>query len=140
MALQRIRIGDLSRRTGCNIETIRYYERIGLIPVPERSGRYRSYDRDDVTRLGFVRRARQLGFTLEQVRTLLELAARPPSACAEAHEIAAMHLADVRRRIADLARMERILATSVSACAAGSQPGCPVLEALSAPSPLMPQP
>ena len=63
-----IQIGELSRRAGCNIETIRYYERIGLIPAPPRRGRFRSYDREDVARLGFVRRARELGFTLDEVR------------------------------------------------------------------------
>ena len=71
MAEQAIQIGELSRRTGCNIETIRYYERIGLMPAPPRRGRYRSYGGEDVGRLGFVRRARELGFTLDEVRALL---------------------------------------------------------------------
>lgn len=74
MAEQAIQIGELSRRTGCNIETIRYYERIGLMPAPPRRGRYRSYGGEDVGRLGFVRRARELGFTLDEVRALLGLA------------------------------------------------------------------
>ena len=74
MAEQAIQIGELSRRTGCNIETIRYYERIGLMPPPPRRGRYRSYDGEHVGRLGFVRRARELGFTLDEVRALLGLA------------------------------------------------------------------
>jgi MerR family mercuric resistance operon transcriptional regulator len=72
-----IAIGELSRRTGCNIETIRYYERIGLLPKPrrEKGGRFRRYDSDDIARLTFIRRARQLGFTLDDVRGLLRLAA-----------------------------------------------------------------
>jgi MerR family mercuric resistance operon transcriptional regulator len=73
---ERIRIGELSRRTGCNIETIRYYERIGLLPAPVRSaGRYRLYDTADWRRLSFIRRARELGLTLDEVRSLVSLSA-----------------------------------------------------------------
>lgn len=125
-----IPIGELSRRTGCNIETIRYYERIGLMPAPPRRGRYRSYGPDDVGRLGFVRRARELGFTLDEVRALLSLAAGGPAACAEVRTLAASHLEDVRARIADLRRMERVLAESVRACDAGQDPGCPLIHTL----------
>ena len=96
MAERTIPIGELSRRTGCNIETIRYYERIGLIPAPPRRGRYRSYGPEDVGRLGFARRARELGFTLDEVRALLGLAARGRASCAEARDLAAVHLMDVR--------------------------------------------
>src|SRR3546814_4527399 len=72
-ATRAMQIGELSRRTGCNIETIRYYERIGVLDVPLRRGRYRNYGEEDVGRLGFVRRARELGFTLDEVRALLQL-------------------------------------------------------------------
>ena len=82
-----IAIGELSRRTGCNIETVRYYERIGLLPKPSRRGRYRSYDIEDVGRLTFVRRSRELGFTLDEVRALLALAAGGHDACAEVREM-----------------------------------------------------
>lgn len=119
-------IGELSRRTGCNIETIRYYERIGLIPAPPRRGRYRSYGVDDAGRLGFVRRARELGFTLDQVRALLSLAADGQASCSEVRILAASHLRDVRARIADLRRME-VLADSVRACDAGQDPDCPLI-------------
>ena len=132
MADTAIPIGELSRRTGCNIETIRYYERIGLMPAPPRRGRYRSYDRDHVARLGFVRRARELGFTLDEVRALLGLAVGGHASCAEVRNLAASHLKDVRARIADLKRMERVLADSVRACDAGQDPGCPLIEALRA--------
>ena len=125
-----IAIGELSRRTGCNIETIRYYERIGLMPAPPRRGRYRSYGGGDVVRLGFVRRARELGFTLDEVRALLGLAAGGDSTCAEVRDLAAVHLKDVRARIADLKRMERVLADSVRACDAGQDPGCPLIDTL----------
>ena len=132
MADTAIPIGELSRRTGCNIETIRYYERIGLMPAPPRRGRYRSYGAADVGRLGFVRRARELGFTLDEVRALLGLAVGGHASCAEVRNLAASHLKDVRARIADLKRMERVLADSVRACDAGQDPGCPLIEALRA--------
>src|SRR5690606_3111159 len=128
MAAKTIQIGELSRRTGCNIETIRYYERIGLLPTPPRQGRYRSYGTEDVARLSFVRRARELGFTLDEVRALVRLAAGGPTSCAEARELAASHLKDVRARITDLKRMERVLSDSVRACDAGQNPGCPLLD------------
>jgi MerR family mercuric resistance operon transcriptional regulator len=126
-----IAIGELSRRAGCTVETIRYDERIDPLPAPARRGRYRTYDRDDVGRLAFVRRARELGFTLEDVRALLRLAAEGNRACAEVRSLAADHLADVRSKIADLRAMERALASSVRRCDAGERPGCPVIETLS---------
>jgi MerR family mercuric resistance operon transcriptional regulator len=129
-------IGELSRRTGCNIETIRYYERIGLLPIPSRRGRYRSYDSADVTRLGFVRRSRELGFTIEEVRALLGLAAGGHASCTEARDLAASHLGDVRARIADLRRMECVLAEAVRACDAGDSTGCPLIDTLSKTWPL----
>lgn len=131
MTQQAIPIGELSRRTGCNIETIRYYERIGLIPVPPRRGRYRSYSPEDANRLGFVRRARELGFTLDEVRALSGLAAGGQASCAEARDLAASHLKDVRARITDLRRMERVLAETVRACETGNAAGCPLIAALS---------
>ena len=100
MAEHTMPIGELSRRTGCNIETIRYYERIGLMPA--RRGRYRSYGPEDVGRLGFVRRARELGFTLDDVRALFGLASGGQASCAEARDLAGAHLKDVRTSIADL--------------------------------------
>lgn len=127
-----IPIGDISQRTGCNIETIRYYERIGLIPQPDRNGRYRRYDASHVKRLTFVRRARELGFTLDEVRALLTLSATADQGvCTEVREISAAHLADVRARIADLRAMERVLSNAIRQCDAGQHPGCPLIDALS---------
>ena len=123
-------IGHLSQRTGANIETIRYYERIGLLPVPLRQGRYRSYDGTDVARLGFVRRSRELGFSIKEVRALLDLAAGGHDSCAEARDLAAVHLLDVRSRIVDLRRIERTLAATVRACDLGNNAGCPIMETL----------
>lgn len=130
MTEQTISIGDLSRRTGCQIETIRYYERIGLIPEPARRGRYRRYGAREVARLGFVRRARELGFTLKEVRALLGLAAGEQASCAEARALASSHLQGVRDRITDLGRMEEVLAGAVRDCDIGENSGCPLLDAL----------
>ncbi|HWI27044.1 MAG TPA: helix-turn-helix domain-containing protein [Stellaceae bacterium] len=126
-----LRIGELSRRTGCNVETIRYYERIGLLARPGRRGRYREYDDAGVASLAFVRRARDLGFTIDEIRALLRLSAGDDAVCAEARGLAATHLADIRQRIADLRSMERALALTVRRCDAGEQATCPLLEALS---------
>jgi MerR family mercuric resistance operon transcriptional regulator len=127
-------IGELSRRTGSNIETIRYYERIGLLPAPPRRGRYRSYGPADVLRLGFLRRARELGFTLGDIQALFGLAAGGQGSCEAARILAEAQLGAVRDRIADLRRMERVLETAVRDCAAGKAEGCPLLDTLAAPS------
>jgi MerR family mercuric resistance operon transcriptional regulator len=128
----RIRIGELSQRTGCNIETIRYYERIGLLPAPMRSAaRYRLYDTGDVGKLAFVRRARELGFTLDGVRALLALSTKDgEAACPEVRQLAAAHLGEVRGKISDLLAMERVLADAVRRCDAGEVPGCPLIDSL----------
>lgn len=124
-------IGVLSRRTGVNIETVRYYERIGLIPAPARSeGGHRLYGGGHLLRLNFVRRARDLGFTLNEVRALLDLAEQRDRPCAEAREVAAVHLTDVRSKIISLRAMERVLSDMVARCAEGSTPDCPIIEAL----------
>ena len=114
--------------------TIRYYEQIALLPEPARNaGRYRVYDAADIRRLAFIRRARELGFTLDEVRTLLSLSANDgQDTCANVREVAENHLADVRAKIADLRAMEHVLADAVRHCAAGQVPGCPIIEALSA--------
>ena len=130
-----IRIGELARRTGCNIETIRYYERIGLVPHPPRSaGRYRLYETEDVRRLVFVRRARELGFSLDEIRALLALSS--DGTCIEVRELAARHLANVRVKIADLRAMDRALTEAVRRCDGGHLPGCPLIDTLSAAAPL----
>ena len=137
-----IQIGELSTRTGCNVETIRYYERIALLPAPARSaGRYRIYDIGDVRRLTFIRRARELGFTLDAVRALLALSTKDGSnASGEVRQLAARHLAEVRSKIADLRAMERVLADAVRRCASGELPGCPIIDTLFRPpaSPVQP--
>lgn len=124
-------IGALSRRTGCNIETIRYYERVGLLPVPARStGGYRLYGTGHLKRLTFIRRARALGFSIDEIRALLKLADERKRPCAEARVVAAAHLEDVRAKIVDLRTMERILRETVARCADGKGSDCPLIETL----------
>lgn len=127
----RFPIGSLSEHSGVNIETIRYYERAGLLPKPLRSAAgYRLYRTIDFDRLCFIRRARDLGFSLNEVRRLLGLADQKSRSCRRVHDIAVEHLAEVRAKIGDLRRMERVLATMVKACAQGTLPACPLLETL----------
>jgi MerR family transcriptional regulator, mercuric resistance operon regulatory protein len=124
-------IGALSKQTGVNIETIRFYERIGILPKPPRSlGGHRIYGQDQLMRLGFVRRSRELGFSLQEVRGLLQLVDGGHYTCAEVKAITLDHLADVRRKIADLRRLERTLAEVAGKCRGGKVPDCPVIEAL----------
>lgn len=126
-------IGELSRRTGVNIETIRYYERIMMLPAPPRttSGR-RVYGPTETRTLAFIRRSRELGFTLDEIRALLALSTDGgQDTCAEVRELAADHLGEVQAKIADLRAMERVLADAVRRCDAGETPGCPLIDTLS---------
>jgi MerR family mercuric resistance operon transcriptional regulator len=128
-----ISIGELSRRSGVNIETIRYYERIGMMSHPPRtaSGR-RLFGQMESRSLSFIRRARELGFTLNEIRALLALAAEGGhQACVEVRDLAAQHLADVRAKIADLKTMEGVLADAVRRYDEGEPTQCPLIDALS---------
>ncbi len=126
-----ISIGAAARGSGVNIETIRFYERSGLLAAPPRTaGGHRVYDAGGVKRLNFVRRARELGFTLDQVRDLLALADEAKTSCAEVAALATIQLDSVRGRLADLVRMETVLAAMIDRCAGGTLPDCPILEAL----------
>lgn len=124
-------IGVLSKQTGCNIETIRYYERIGLLPCPPRSaGGHRQFTPDIVTRLKFIRRARELGFTLGQVRELLNLADGGANTCTDVRRVTLDHAIEVRHKIDDLAKIERVLRRMASQCSGDAVPACPILDAL----------
>jgi MerR family mercuric resistance operon transcriptional regulator len=128
-------IGELSRLTGVNIETIRYYERINMMPHPPRtaSGR-RVYGEVETRTLSFIRRSRELGFTLDEIRALLALSAEQgQEVCTDVRHLAANHLRDVRAKIADLRAMERILADAVRRCDEGESARCPLIDALSKP-------
>jgi MerR family mercuric resistance operon transcriptional regulator len=124
-------IGAAARRAGVNIETIRYYERAGVVAKPARAANGRRvYGEDEIGRLAFVRRARELGFTLGEIRTLARLADGPAAACDTVLAMTRAHLANVRRKIGDLARLERALASLAAQCARGRPRACPVIAAL----------
>jgi MerR family mercuric resistance operon transcriptional regulator len=124
-------IGMLSALTGVNIETIRYYERVKVLPKPRRNGSGRRvYQSSDVRILGFLRRARELGFSLDDIRALLRLGGPEKASCREVRSIASHHLDDIRTRIADLRKLERLLATTVARCTGTTAPDCPVLDIL----------
>jgi MerR family mercuric resistance operon transcriptional regulator len=124
-------IGELSRLTGVNIETIRYYERIKMLrPPPRTEGGRRVYGPTDTRVLAFIRRARELGFHLDDIRTLLALGAPTKASCADVREIAAHHLDDIRAKIADLRKLERLLAKTIARCSDGRVPNCPVVDIL----------
>ena len=126
-------IGELSRHSGVNIETIRYYERIKMLPAPPRtaSGR-RLYGPAEKRTLAFIRRSRDLGFTLEEIRALLALGGPERASCSDVHKIASAHLASVRGKLSDLVKLESILAETVAQCSDGASPDCPVLDILDA--------
>ena len=127
----RLTIGTLSERTGCHIETIRYYERIGLIPRIARSdGGHRLYGEDHVKRLGFIRRSRELGFMLDQIRTLLGLVDGRRYTCAQVKRLTVEHLEEIHRKVADLRKIERVLRDMAAQCDGGAVPKCAVIDAL----------
>ncbi len=122
---------ELARRTGCNLETIRYYEKIGMLPDPPRTASgYRIYNEGHLYRLRFILRARELGFTIEEIRGLLELVDGGTQTCAEVKKRTERHLADVRAKIADLRRIGKVLAQTASKCSGDVVPECPVIDAL----------
>lgn len=127
--LKRITRGELARRTGVNIETIRYFETIGVLATPERTeGGHRIYDEGHVRTLGFVRRARNLGFTPQEVRAILALGGPGKAGCAEVRTIAEHHLEKVRAKLADLVELERLLTGTVEHCSGKAAPECAVMD------------
>ena len=124
-------IGVLARDSGVNLETIRFYERSGLLPAPQRSpSGYRHYQEQDVRRLRFIRRGRELGFSLEEIRSLLRLDDDPKMSCGDVDAIARTHLADIRQRIDELQRMVMELERVIAQCAGGERECCTILHAL----------
>lgn len=122
-------IGQLSRSIGVNIETIRYFEKVGLIASPPRTeGGHRVYGDDHRRALGFIRRARELGFTPEEVRGMVALGGPTDACCDEVREIASRHLDTVRRKVADLARLEKLLASTIERCSGDHVPQCAIID------------
>jgi MerR family mercuric resistance operon transcriptional regulator len=125
-------IGALSERTGVDVETIRYYEREGLLAAaPRTAGGHRVFGEAHLRRLLFIRRSRELGFSGAEVRTLLALVDGGYT-CAEVRDLTLKHLVSVRAKIADLRRLERTLTVISSKCEGGDAPDCPIIESLSA--------
>lgn len=128
---ENVAIGELSRLSGVNIETIRYYERVKMLaPPPRTAGGRRIYGSSDLRMLVFIRRARELGFSLDDIRALLRLGGPEKASCREVRAIAAHHLEDIRAKLGDLKKLEGLLARTVARCSGKVAPECPVLDIL----------
>ncbi|MEQ8747731.1 helix-turn-helix domain-containing protein [Pyruvatibacter sp.] len=126
-------IGKLAVQTGVKVQTVRYYEDIGLMPKAERSaGNQRLYTQTHADRLGFIRHARELGFPLDAIRTLLALSDDPDASCADADKIARTRLAEVESRIARLETLKTELIRMIAQCAHGTTADCRIIEVLAA--------
>jgi len=121
-------IGKLSDLTGVNIETIRYYEKIKMLQAPPRTeGGHRVYRPADTRVLAFIRRARELGFSLDEIRALLDLGGQDKASCADVRKVASRHLDAIRAKIGDLKQLEGLLAKTIARCSGNRVPDCPVL-------------
>lgn len=125
-------IGAVARAAAVNVETIRYYQRRGLLSEPEKPlGGHRRYEPSTVGRVAFIKRAQELGFTLEEVKALLRL--EDGQSCAETRALAEHKLGLIEERLTDLNRMRRLLKTLISECSAGKRPrNCPIITTLAA--------
>ena len=126
-----MKISEAAAASGCHLETIRYYERVGLIPSPNRTGSgYRDYTLADVERLRFVSRGRELGFSLEEIRSLLGLAEDDGLSCQDVDRLARGHLHDIQTRLSDLQRMASELERVIGSCSGGERGQCAILDTL----------
>lgn len=126
-----ISISELSNLTSVNSETIRYYEKIMMLPAPRRTeGGHRVYGEKERRILTFIRRGRELGFTLDEIRALLDLGGPEKASCGEVREIASHHLTRIRSKIADLIKLEKLLSKTIAQCSGKKVPDCPVLDIL----------
>ena len=127
----RVTIGKVAAQTGCNIETIRYYEKESLLPLPGRTeGGHRLYTVAMVERLVFIRRCRELGFSMDEIRRLLSVVDGEQVSCERVKHIAEIHLRDIRSKITDLKKMERTLHELSNQCSGEDVPECPIIEVL----------
>ena len=125
-------IGHLARQTGTKVETIRFYEKNGLLPEPSRTeGNYRAYEPDHLNRLSFIRRARDLGFSLDQIRALLTLSDNRGQSCAAVDAIASEHRVEVEKKITDLMALKAELDRMIDQCECGIVDDCRIIETLS---------
>ncbi len=126
-----MKIGDLAKLTDTRVETVRFYEKEGLIPPPARSaGNYRLYEAEHLHRLSFIRRSRDLGFSLAQVRALLALADDTDAPCAEVDAITAANIAEIDRKLADLSKLRAELVRKLDCCSGTTIGDCRIIEAL----------
>ena len=131
MSNDRLTIGKVAEQTGCHIETIRYYEKEDLLPPPGRSaGGHRLYTTDLIERLVFIRRSRELGFSMQEIRELLSVVDGRQVSCERVKNLADTHLKDIRSKISDLRRMETTLRELSNQCSGDDVPECPIIEAL----------
>jgi MerR family mercuric resistance operon transcriptional regulator len=130
--VQILKRGKLAQLAGCNLETIRYYEKIGLLHEPDRTeSGHRVYSRDDQRRLKFILRSRELGFSIEDLRGLLKLVDADDYTCGEVLDVTTQHIADIKSKISDLRKLERTLSDMSSRCDGGEVPECPIINILS---------
>jgi len=130
-----MQIGAAAKASGCHIETIRYYERVGLLPRARRTGNgYRSYTAVEVERLSFITRGRELGFSLDEIKSLLSLSQDASLSCADVDSLARTHLAEIRQRVRALNRIAKELEQTIRGCSGGQRARCSILSALHAPA------
>jgi len=124
-------IGEMSKRTRVNIETVRYYEHINIMPKPDRTaGGNRQYNHDQLKQLSFIKTSRELGFSINEIRALLEMVDLQDFTCGEVHSLTVEHLTSVREKIKGLRVLEKALVGMAAECSQGDVPDCPILESL----------
>lgn len=124
-------IGEMQARTGVKIETIRYYERTELMPAPDRTaGGNRQYNHTQLKQLFFIKRSRELGFSIKEIRALLSMALTDEFSCGEVYDMTTEHLGSIKQKIASLKRLEAALSTMAEACNRGDMAECPILDTL----------
>lgn len=130
--MEGLKVGEVAKQAGVNLQTVRYYERRGLLPRPPRTGsNYRAYPEDAVRRVQFIKRAQELGFTLQEINELLSLRAAPQTRCADVRRRAQTKLRDIDDRVRTLQAMRKALTKLIGECSGkGPVTQCPILEAL----------